>query len=222
MKSSWTFGPDLDAKYWSLRDEDRNEHDNPDRYSSVRIKYYDRIEKVISIIKKNFPNPSGTRVGDFGCGQGNVALMLAESGYETYAVDMNPVCIEYSKMKHERGKIQWFATKFDDLNFPVNLFDAVVMAEEVGAYKPDHRMFQSAIEVLAAMGVHKDGIVHVAQSLYHDHVPAKALGLTTVWVDRYRGKRGTGAAVPPEVSVHPDHVVTSLRELVELFAVPSR
>ena len=32
--------------------------------------------------------------------------------------------------------------------------------------------------------VKKDSILHVAQSLFHDHIPAKAVGMTTVWIDR--------------------------------------
>lgn len=97
-------------------------------------------------------------------------------------------------------------------------FDAVVLAEEVGAYKPDHRMFVRAFEVLSEMSISKSQIVHVAQSLYHDHVPAKELGLTTVWVDRYRGSRGSGATVLPVGEVHPNYTVTTLRELADLVS----
>lgn len=93
------------------------------------------------------------------------------------------------------------------------IFDAVVMAEDVGAYKPDHRMFQCALTVLSDMGIERQDILHVAQSLYHDHVPAKELGLRTVWVDRYAGHTGQGATVAPSVNVRPDHTVSNLREL---------
>ncbi len=87
--------------------------------------------------------------------------------------------------------------------------DAVVTAEEVGAYKPDPRMFERAFEVVAALGVARSEILHVAESLFHDHVPAGALGLATVWVRRRRG----GASRAPEVDVEPDLVVESLAEL---------
>lgn len=94
-------------------------------------------------------------------------------------------------------------------------FAAVVTAEEVGAYKPDRRMFERALSVLEELGVAKNEIVHVAQSLYHDHVPAKAIGLRTVWVNRRSG-RGGGAAREPDVDVHPDLTVESLAQLAEL------
>ncbi len=94
-------------------------------------------------------------------------------------------------------------------------FDAVVTAEDVGAYKPDLRMFERAISVAAGFGVRKEGILHVAQSLYHDHVPAHEVGLGTVWVDRRRGRAG-GATPAPGTEVEPHLVVGSLMELVEL------
>jgi FMN phosphatase YigB (HAD superfamily) len=96
-------------------------------------------------------------------------------------------------------------------------FDAIITAEEVGAYKPDHRMFQRAFEVLAGMGIERHEILHVAQSLYHDHVPAKALSMTTAWVDRRRGRKGAGATPVPVESVVPDITVGSVKELTGLL-----
>lgn len=95
-------------------------------------------------------------------------------------------------------------------------FDAVVTAEEVGAYKPDHRMFLRAFEVLERMEIGRGQILHVAQSLYDDHVPAKELGLSTVWVNRRRGQEGWGATAAPTTPVIPDLEVGSLAELVAL------
>ena len=79
-------------------------------------------------------------------------------------------------------------------------FDALVTAEQVGAYKPDHAMFEAAWRACAQLGVEKHRIVHVAQSLYHDHEPAKALGMTTVHVNRppaRPGARATRRRAPP-------------------------
>ena len=76
-------------------------------------------------------------------------------------------------------------------------FDWIVTAEQVGAYKPSEANFRVAFERL---GLPRDRIVHVAQSLFHDHVPAKRLGLTTVWIDRRHDRPGSGATPPAEAS----------------------
>ncbi|GAB4321834.1 MAG: haloacid dehalogenase type II [Candidatus Zixiibacteriota bacterium] len=94
-------------------------------------------------------------------------------------------------------------------------FAAVITAEDVGAYKPDHRMFERLFETAGTLGIERPRLVHVAQSLYHDHVPAKQLGMQTVWVNRRLGKRGTGATRPPSTVVMPDLTVTSLAELAD-------
>jgi 2-haloacid dehalogenase len=100
-------------------------------------------------------------------------------------------------------------------------FDAVVTADDAGAYKPAPNHFQLALARLARMGVAKGRVLHVAQSLYHDHVPAKRLGLRTMWVNRQaaRGQDGgaTGGATPPApVPVTPDGEVPTLAALVDL------
>jgi 2-haloacid dehalogenase len=94
-------------------------------------------------------------------------------------------------------------------------FDAVVTAEEVGAYKPDLRMFRRALDVAASLGASPQQVLHVAQSLYHDHVPAKQLQLSTVWVRRPSPRAGFGATRDPGKAVWPDLVVSSLAELAE-------
>jgi 2-haloacid dehalogenase len=94
-------------------------------------------------------------------------------------------------------------------------FDWVITAQQVGSYKPDPRNFETAF---ARMDVPRERILHVAQSLFHDHVPAKALGLTTAWVDR-RGDRAGFGATPP-ASALPDLTVPDMATLASL-AVPA-
>jgi 2-haloacid dehalogenase len=96
-------------------------------------------------------------------------------------------------------------------------FDAVVTAEEVGAYKPDARMFLRAMEVAKGFGAERKNILHVAQSLYHDHVPAKSFGLRTVWVQRPSKRGEFGATRDPGVDVKPDLVVHSMKELADVI-----
>ena len=74
-------------------------------------------------------------------------------------------------------------------------FDWVVTAQSVGSYKPDPRNFTVALERL---GLPRDRILHVAQSLFHDHVPAKRLGLSTAWIDRRHDRPGFGATPPAD------------------------
>jgi 2-haloacid dehalogenase len=93
--------------------------------------------------------------------------------------------------------------------------DGFVSAEEVGAYKPDKRMFDRALAVARGWGIPPQRILHVAQSLYHDIEPAERLGLRTVWVDRRAGKAG-GATPKARGDATPDLRVTSLGELVAL------
>jgi 2-haloacid dehalogenase len=93
--------------------------------------------------------------------------------------------------------------------------DGFVSAEEVGAYKPDRRMFDRAQAVARDWGISPQRILHVAQSLFHDIEPAKRLGLRTVWIDRRAGKAG-GATPKASGDATPDLRVTSLGELVAL------
>ena len=98
-------------------------------------------------------------------------------------------------------------------------FDAIFTAQGIGAYKPDLHVFEYVLAKLSEMQIAKTQILHVAQSLYHDHVPAKKLGLKTAWINRRAGLTGWGATPPPPVEVTPDLVVVSLRELAEVLLI---
>jgi 2-haloacid dehalogenase len=85
------------------------------------------------------------------------------------------------------------------------VFDWIVTAQQVGAYKPNPRNFDVAFE---RIDVPRERILHVAQSLFHDHVPARRLGLATAWIDRRRGRAGFGATPPAEAT--PDLAVPDM------------
>jgi 2-haloacid dehalogenase len=93
-------------------------------------------------------------------------------------------------------------------------FDAILTAQDIGSYKPDARNFAALIARVAELGHAKGELLHVAQSLYHDHVPAQRAGLKTVWIDR-RGGKGGGATPAPQGNVQPDARFTSLAALAE-------
>lgn len=71
------------------------------------------------------------------------------------------------------------------------VFKHVVTAQDVGVYKPDPRMFEAAREALGDARV-----LHVAQSAYHDIVPAAALGLDTALIDRANNAARRADTVP--------------------------
>lgn len=78
-------------------------------------------------------------------------------------------------------------------------FDAVYTAEDIGSYKPDRRNFDYMLDKLNGRGVAPAAILHTAQSLFHDHVPALGLGLASCWIDRRHAQGGFGATMDPGV-----------------------
>jgi 2-haloacid dehalogenase len=91
-------------------------------------------------------------------------------------------------------------------------FDYIITAEQVKSYKPSLNNFKFAI---AKIGVAKEAVLHIAQSIYHDIIPAKTLGLSTIWVNRRKGKSGMGATL--SANEEPDLEVPDLRTLVEIM-----
>ncbi len=93
-------------------------------------------------------------------------------------------------------------------------FDFVITAQQARSYKPSLNNFQVAFQ---RIGQPPARILHVAQSLFHDHVPAKALGLSTVWVNRRHGQPGSGATPPANAA--PDLEVPDLQSLARTMGL---
>lgn len=83
-------------------------------------------------------------------------------------------------------------------------FDFWVTADRVESYKPDLAHFEAARPFVGDSA----GWLHVAQSLFHDVVPANTLGLPVVWVNRKMER-------PPPEGPLPDHEVPDLAALAE-------
>lgn len=90
-------------------------------------------------------------------------------------------------------------------------FEWVLTAEQARSYKPSLRNFELALE---RIGLPRERILHVAQSLFHDHVPAHRLGLRTAWIDRRRGRGGFGAT--PPATAEPDLAVADMESFARL------
>jgi 2-haloacid dehalogenase len=83
-------------------------------------------------------------------------------------------------------------------------FASVLTAQDIGSYKPSPRNFDALLAEAARLGIGAGGLLHVAQSLFHDHVPAQRAGLPTVWINRRHADPGWGATPEPGASVTPD------------------
>ena len=97
-------------------------------------------------------------------------------------------------------------------------FDAVYTAEDIGSYKPADANFEYLLAHLESdLGLQRSDVLHTAQSLHHDHVPAKRFGLANAWIDRQRlsagGSWGATARVEPMPST--DFVFFSMGEMAE-------
>ncbi len=92
-------------------------------------------------------------------------------------------------------------------------FNQVITAQQALCYKPCKRIFQIAQDKL---GVAPGKWLHVGQSIYHDVIPAQAMGIAAVWVNRPSPREGAGAT--KAAAGKPDLEVASLKELVELVS----
>ncbi len=89
-------------------------------------------------------------------------------------------------------------------------FAGVITAEDVGAYKPADPHFDALDTMVGSRGVDTGELLHVAQSLFHDHVPARRRGLRSVWINRRHDRPGWGATLPPEDSYSYDREYHSM------------
>lgn len=89
--------------------------------------------------------------------------------------------------------------------------DALVTAQDVGSYKPGRAHFD---EGLKRLGLPRERVLHVAQSLFHDIRPARDLGYSTVWVAR--GEGSAGASFDGSPDAEPDLIVPDMKTLQRL------
>ena len=146
------------------------------------------------------------------------AAALAESVGEWPAFPDSPQALIALKRKFKLAII----SNIDDELFAASNrhlgveFDWIVTAQQARSYKPATNNFRVAFE---RIGLPTERLLHVAQSLFHDHVPARSLGLDTVWVNRRHGRPGSGAT--PPASAQPTLEVPDMRTLAELLSPPS-
>ena len=94
-------------------------------------------------------------------------------------------------------------------------FEKIVTAQDVGSYKPDLGNFRHLLAELEKLGVRPEQVLHTAQSLFHDVVPAKSVGLKTAWINRRKGRPGAGATVLPKGDATADIEFPSMAAFVD-------
>ena len=93
-------------------------------------------------------------------------------------------------------------------------FDAIYTAEDIGSYKPSPRNFEYMLAHLADLKLDQSDILHTAESLFHDHVPAGRLDLATCWIYRRHEQQGFGATMNPQEAPRTDFRFNSMADLV--------
>lgn len=99
-------------------------------------------------------------------------------------------------------------------------FEVKVSADRVGSYKPDLDHFHALLADLAARGIDRSELVHIAQSRFHDIAPAKELGILSVWVNRRFDLTGRGLQIEASGEAHLS--VLNLRDLLPALGFESR
>ena len=94
-------------------------------------------------------------------------------------------------------------------------WDAVFTAEDIGSYKPAQQNFDYLIAGLERMGIPQRRLLHTAESMFHDHVPARRNGLDNAWIYRRHAKRGFGATMDPGKLAETTYRFNSLAEMAE-------
>ncbi len=97
-------------------------------------------------------------------------------------------------------------------------FDAIYTAQDVGSYKPSDANFQYLLDHLKSdLGLEKESVLHTAQSLLHDHVPASRFGLAKAWIDRQGLSKGGhwGATAPVAERPEMDFIFPTMGALAE-------
>lgn len=90
--------------------------------------YKNRQKHTIDLVKKTLQK--GAKILDVAAASGNFSLLLAELGYEVTWNDLRGDLIDYVKLKHEKGSIQYVAGNIFDLNFD-SYFDLVIITEVI-------------------------------------------------------------------------------------------
>jgi 2-polyprenyl-3-methyl-5-hydroxy-6-metoxy-1,4-benzoquinol methylase len=100
-------------------------------YRPYRLKYFSRIEAVVSLMEKEFPDPAGVRIGDFGSGRGMITRVLARRGYDMLAIDTDEGRMESLRTSASGAGIECIKANIEELDYPEGSLDAALSVELV-------------------------------------------------------------------------------------------
>ena len=149
MRSSNAIIPrNEDEEYvWNF-DQIQIDHPNPTAFT--RLIYLERITTMINTVKDLVP--FGARIADVGCAQGNLALLLAESGYQVDAYDLNSSFLEYSKRKWTSGEVEWRNANAFEIG-EEETYDAVILGEILEHVAHPDQLLEQAMALVVPGGV---------------------------------------------------------------------
>jgi 2-haloacid dehalogenase len=157
---------------------------------------------LAGVCEKRGMRPTDQQLADFGASVADWPAFPDSAG-----------ALERLRRRYRLGVI----TNCDDDLFAVSNhklgepFEWIITAEQARSYKPSRRNFELALE---RIGRPSASILHVAQSLYHDHVPARALGLATAWINRRHDQPGPGAT--PAATATPNLVARNMAAFAQM------
>lgn len=126
MKPAQAVQPD-NEKQRQLQDFDLREIDALDQRDHFALKYFSRLHTVLDAIQRYVP--PGSDVLELGSAQANLSLLLAERGYRSLALDLNPSALAYAHKKHESGTFWTVCANAEAPPVRHHCFDAAVIAE---------------------------------------------------------------------------------------------
>ena len=94
-------------------------------------------------------------------------------------------------------------------------FHITYTAEDIGHYKPSPKTFEFMLDDLFRKGFEKNELLHVAESMFHDLVPANKFGIANCHIYRRYKKSGFGAAMTPRQIPHCDLTFRTMAEFAE-------
>lgn len=86
-------------------------------------------------------------------------------------------------------------------------FDTFVFSDEIGFYKPNSKMFQTALSKLKC---NSNESIHIGDYQHTDIIGAQSFGMHTIWINRHEALKNIK-------DVSPDYIVENLLEILPII-----